>query len=104
MIRKAFVMSVHPGRDADDRRRHSSIRPELEAVPKAHGVHNYSIFLHTETRRLFGYAEIENKARWAATAQTGVCRRRWAHMREVMPGNADNSPVARDLKEVFYLE
>jgi L-rhamnose mutarotase len=30
---------------------------ELAAVLKAHGVHNYSIFLHRDTRQLFAYAE-----------------------------------------------
>lgn len=103
MIRKAFVMSVHPGHEAEYARRHQPIWPELEAVLKAHGVHNYSIFLHTETRQLFAYAEIEDEARWAAIAQTDVCRRWWRAMADVMPANADHSPVARDLKEVFHL-
>ena len=40
MIRKAFVMSVHPGLEAEYRRRHAPIWPELEAVLKNHGVHN----------------------------------------------------------------
>jgi L-rhamnose mutarotase len=32
--------------------------PELEKVLKDYGVSNYSIFLHPETRELFGYAHI----------------------------------------------
>ena len=104
MIRKAFVMAVHPGHEADYERRHRPIWPELEAVLQAHGVHNYSIFLHEETRQLFAYAEIEDEARWAAIAKTEVCQRWWKYMGDVMPSNADHSPVARDLREVFYLE
>ena len=77
MIRKAFVMSVHPGSEAEYERRHRPIWPELEATLKVHGVHNYSIFLHPETRQLFAYAEIESEERWAAIAQTEVCRRWW---------------------------
>ena len=103
MIRKAFVMSVRPGHEAEYERRHRPIWPELEAVLKAHGVHNYSIFLHAETRQLFAYAEIEDEARWAAISQTEVCQRWWKHMGDVMPGNTDHSPVARDLREVFHL-
>jgi L-rhamnose mutarotase len=64
----------------------------------------FMIFLHPETRQLFGYAEIEDEAQWAAIAQTEVCRRWWAHMRELMPSNADNSPVATGLDEVFHLD
>ncbi len=104
MTRKAFVMSVNAGSEPEYRHRHQPIWPELEAVLKAHGVHNYSIFLHPGTRQLFGYAEIEDEARWAAIARTEVCRRWWVHMRAVMPSNADNSPAARDLGEVFHLE
>ena len=104
MIRKAFVMSVHPGHEAEYERRHRPIWPELEAVLKAHGVHNYSIFLHEETRQLFAYAEIEDEARWAAIAQTEVCRRWWKHMDPLMPGHPDHRPIARDLREVFHID
>jgi L-rhamnose mutarotase len=104
MIRKAFVMSVHPGREADYARRHQPIWNELAEVLKAHGVHNYSIFLHEETRQLFAYVEIEDEARWSAIAATEVCRRWWKYMSEVMPANADASPVSCGLKEVFHLE
>jgi L-rhamnose mutarotase len=103
MIRKAFVMSVNPGSEAEYERRHRPIWPELQTVLRAHGVRNYSIFLHAETRQLFAYAEIESEERWAAIAQTDVCRRWWVHMRELMPANADDSPVAVPLREIFHL-
>ena len=104
MIRKAFVMSVHKGREAEYERRHNPIWPELEAVLKAHGVSNYSIFLHPATRQLFGYAEIESEAQWNAIAQTPECQKWWRFMAEVMPANADNSPVSSELQEVFHLD
>lgn len=104
MIRKAFVMSVNAGQEAEYARRHQPIWPELEAVLKRHGVHNYSIFLDPETRQLFGCVEIEDEARWAAIAQTPECRKWWAHMRDLMPSHPDNSPVSRELKQVFHLD
>jgi L-rhamnose mutarotase len=103
MIRKAFVMSVNTGEEAEYERRHRPIWKELEDVLKAHGVHSYSIFLHPQTRQLFGYAELEDEKRWTAIASTDVCRRWWAHMKEVMPSNPDNSPVSLELREVFHL-
>ncbi|MEO6005923.1 MAG: L-rhamnose mutarotase [Opitutus sp.] len=103
MIRKAFVMSVHAGQETEYERRHQPIWPELEAVLKSHGVHNYSIFLHPETRQLFGYAEVEDEARWNAISQTPECQRWWKHMSTVMPANPDHSPVAQSLREVFHL-
>ena len=104
MIRKAFVMSVHAGCEAEYARRHQPIWEELAAVLKSHGVQNYSIFLHPDTRQLFGYAEIEDEARWAAIAQTEVCQRWWKFMSDVMPSNPDNSPVSLGLVEAFHLE
>ena len=64
----------------------------------------YSIFLDPDTRDLFAYVEVEDEARWAAIAGTDVCRRWWRYMREVMPANADDSPVARELRDVFHIE
>ncbi len=104
MIRKAFLMSVQAGREAEYEARHRPIWAELEAVLKAHGVHNYSIFLHPATRQLFGYAEIEDEARWAAIARTSECQRWWKFMSDLMPANSDHSPVSSDLKEVFHLD
>jgi len=104
MIRKAFVMSVNAGAEEEYERRHRPIWDDLAAVLKAHGVHNYSIFLHPETRQLFGYAEIESEERWAAIASTEVCQRWWKHMADVMPANADSSPVSAPLREVFHLD
>jgi len=104
MIRKAFVMSVNAGAEEEYERRHRPIWDELAEVLKAHGVHNYSIFLHPETRQLFGYAEIESEERWAAIAATEVCQRWWKHMADVMPANADSSPVSAPLREVFHLD
>jgi L-rhamnose mutarotase len=103
MIRKAFIMGVNAGQEAEYARRHQPIWDDLTAVLKAHGVHNYSIFLDPATRQLFGYVEIEDEARWAAIAQTDVCKRWWAHMRDIMPSNPDNSPIAREIREVFHL-
>lgn len=103
MIRKAFVMQVNPDAHAEYQRRHSPIWPELEAELKAHGAHNYSIFLDEKRNLLFGFVEVESEARWNAIAETDVCQRWWKHMGDVMPSNPDYSPVSDDLKEVFYL-
>lgn len=103
MIRKAFVMSVNAGMEAEYERRHRPIWPDLQAALEAHGVHNYSIFLHAQTRQLFGYVEVEDEAQWNAIAATDVCRRWWNYMAPLMPSNADHSPVALELREVFHL-
>jgi len=103
MIRKAFVMSVNAGCEAEYERRHRPIWPELEQTLRDHGARNYSIFLHSQTLQLFAYVEIEDQQRWNAVAATDVCKRWWAHMKEIMPSNPDGSPKALELREVFHM-
>jgi L-rhamnose mutarotase len=104
MQRKAFIMQVDPAQHAAYERWHNPIWPELEAVLRAHGVHNYSIFLDPESSQLFAYVEVEDEAQWAAIAQTEVCRRWWRYLAEIMPSNPDHSPVSKDLREVFHID
>jgi L-rhamnose mutarotase len=104
MIRKAFRMSVDAGRHAEYERRHNPIWRELETTLLAHGVSTYTIFLDAATSDLFAYVELESEERWNTIAGTEVCRRWWRHMREIMPSNPDDSPVSRELREVFHIE
>ena len=104
MMRLAFKMRVNPDQHEEYRTRHNPIWPELEAALKAHGAHNYSIFLEPEASELFGYVEVEDEARWNAIAQTEICKKWWAHMRDIMPSNPDNSPVSTGLREVFHID
>lgn len=103
MIRKIFQMAVHPEKHQEYIRRHNPIWPELEAVLKAHGVHNYTIALYPATSQLFGCVEVEDEARWRQIAETEICKKWWAYMQDLMPTNADNSPVVTELVEVFHL-
>jgi len=104
MIRQAFLMTLKPGRQDEYERRHNPIWPELQAVLKKHGVHNYSIFLDRRTDQLFAYAEIECEQLWQQIAETESCRRWWSHMSELMLSNSDDSPVVVVLDEVFHLD
>ncbi len=103
MIRKAFLMSVNPDRHEEYEKRHTPIWAELEETLKSHGVLKYSIFLDKETSNLFAYVEIENEKRWSEIASTAICRKWWRYMREIMPSNPDDSPVSKELREVFYI-
>lgn len=104
MIRKGFVMQLHPGQEEEYRRRHAAIWPELERTLQDADVRAYSIFLHPRTLQLFAYAEIVSEERWAAVAETDVCRRWWAYMQDIMETNADSSPKSIPLEEVFQMD
>jgi L-rhamnose mutarotase len=97
-------MSVRDRQAAEYERRHNPIWRELHDTLIGHGVRSYSIYLDPQTNDLFGYAEVESEAEWAAIASTDVCRRWWRFMREIMPANPDDSPISRELREVFHIE
>jgi L-rhamnose mutarotase len=97
-------MSVNAGAEGAYERRHRPIWEDLAQVLLDHGVQTYSIFLDPETNDLFAYVEVESDQRWQRIAETDACRRWWTHMRDLMPTRSDDSPVSRDLREVFHLE
>src|SRR6185503_20055935 len=102
MIRKAFLMKLKSGCQAEYERRHNPIWPELQSVLKQHGAHNYSIFLDKNIDSLFAYVEIQSEELWAQIATTDECRRWWSYMKDIMLTNQDESPVAITLDEVFH--
>lgn len=103
MIRKVSVMKVYKEHHEEYRRRHDELWPEMEQMLREHGMVEYSIFLDSATDNLFAYLVIKDEELWARSADTEVCRRWWDYMKDIMETNADNSPVARDLTEVFRL-
>ncbi len=52
--RYAFRMQLHPGMEAEYRRRHDEIWPELVGLLHEAGVSDYSIWLDEQTHILFG--------------------------------------------------
>lgn len=104
MIRKSFKMKLYPGKEQEYEKRHNELWQEMKEMIKAHGGHNYSIFLDKETLTLFGYIEIESEELWAKSAETEVCRRWWDYMSDIMATNPDNSPQSTDLTPVFHLD
>jgi L-rhamnose mutarotase len=103
MIRKAFIMQLNAGQEEEYQKRHEPIWPELESTLKSHGVHSYSIFFDPETLTLFATVEFEDESQRTSIAKTEVCQRWWKYMRDVMPSNPDNSPVSKELKQMFQL-
>lgn len=103
MIRKVFTFQAYPDKVGEYINRHEAIWPEMVAMLKEHGVHNYSLHLADDGITLFGYAEIESEIKWAAIAETNICKKWWVSMAPLMRTNEDNSPESKSLREVFYL-
>ncbi len=103
MERVAFKMKLHAGCEAEYRKRHDAIWPELVALLKDTGIEEYSIFLDEETNILFGCLRIGDAARLDALPAQPVMQKWWDYMKDIMETNPDHSPVSIPLQEVFYL-
>lgn len=96
-------MKLFPGFVAEYKKRHDNLWPELKNLLKESGVRWYSIFLDEATLTLFGVMDVEDEGRLNTLPEHPVMKKWWAHMRDIMETNPDNSPVSVPLKEVFYL-
>lgn len=103
MERHAFKMKLHPGMEAEYRKRHDEIWPELIDLLHEAGASDYSIYLDPETNTLFGILTRPENHTMAALPEHPVMKRWWAHMADIMETNPDNSPVQSDLVPVFQM-
>lgn len=104
MRKIALVMKLKPGCEAEYKRRHDELWPEMAAMLRKAGVSDYSIFLDRETLSLFAVHRLEDENTLADLPNTETVKKWWAHMADIMETNPDNSPRSRPLEEVFYLE
>jgi L-rhamnose mutarotase len=99
----AFKMQLNPGMEAEYRRRHDEIWPELVALLKDAGVEDYSIHLDRETGILFASLWRPVDHRMGDLPDHPVMKRWWAHMADIMASNPDHSPVEAPLVTLFHL-
>lgn len=104
MQRNAFKMKLKPGNVAEYKKRHDEIWPELQAALRAAGISDYAIFLDEETLTLFACQKLSDGNTAAELPKHPVVRKWWEYMAPLMETNPDKSPVAKPLKEVFYLK
>ncbi|GAB4515084.1 MAG: L-rhamnose mutarotase [Roseibium sp.] len=104
MEKIAFKMSLTPGMEAEYKKRHDEIWPELVSLLKDAGISDYSIHLDRETGALFGVLWREDGHKMADLPNHPVMKKWWAHMADIMASNDDdNSPVVTELETVFHM-
>lgn len=104
MNRDAFKMKLKPGFEAEYKKRHDEIWPELSQVLADAGVSDYSIFLDEETLTLFASWKLTEDNTTADLPNHPMVKKWWAFMAELMETNPDNSPVCTSLIEVFHMD
>ncbi|MDB5134981.1 MAG: rhaM [Mucilaginibacter sp.] len=103
MKRIAFKMKLLPGCAEEYKKRHDEIWPRLVFLLKEVGISEYSIFLDEETNILFGVLNAEDVDVLDKLPQQDIMQEWWKYMSDLMETNADNSPVSKPLRDVFYL-
>lgn len=99
----AFRMNMFPGMEAEYKKRHDEIWPELVELLHETGIKDYYIFLDEQTNHLFGVLHVADALKMDELPHHPIMKKWWAHMKDIMESNADNSPVSIPLKEVFYM-
>lgn len=104
MERVGFTMRLLPGQEAEYRRRHAAVWPDMLDALRAAGAHNYSIFLHGIT--LFAYLEVDDFAAFRAAMTASPVNDRWqAEMTSLIDPLTDPATgFHQRLEEIFHLD
>lgn len=105
MERFAWKGRIKPGMQAEYKRRHDEIWPEMKELLKAAGIRNYTIWSDGDV--LFGYYECELGIAFAERTQAGspVVDRWNDYMQDVLELEMDPVTGAQPrMEQMFFLE
>ena len=104
MQRAAFKMKLKPGFEAEYKKRHDEIWPELVQTLKQTGVSDYSIFLEKSSNKLFAVLKRQQDHSMDSLPLNPVVQKWWAFMADIMETDEDNKPEDESLELVFHME
>lgn len=97
----AFVLRVRAGMEAEYRRRHDALWPDMRAALLDAGILHYEIWLHAPSRLLFAHQV--RRAGGAPSAAGAAVMARWrAHMTDVLE-QTETGPWRETLTREFRL-
>jgi L-rhamnose mutarotase len=104
MERVGFTMRLLPGKEAEYRRRHDAVWPEMLDALRAAGARDYSIFIHGD--QLFAYLVVDDFAAFRASMAATEVNDRWqAEMATLIDPLTDPATgFHHRLEEIFHLD
>jgi L-rhamnose mutarotase len=104
MERVGFTMRLLPGQEAEYRRRHAAVWPEMLDALRAAGARDYSIFVNGD--QLFAYLVVDDFDRFRAAMAVSPVNERWqAEMAALIDPLTDPATgFHQRLEEVFHLD
>lgn len=97
-------MKLKPGFEAEYKKRHDEIWPELSEILSNAGISDYSIFLDEETLTLFAVQKLAEGNTADDLPDNTLVHKWWDHMADIMETHPDNAPVCHSLTEVFHMD
>ena len=101
MHRVAWIMKLKPGNEALYKEKHDNIWPEMLALMRQNGTHNFSIYRYGLL--LFAYQELDHPPTGEKPTDPIVWRW-WEMMAPLMETNPDLSPWQEPLPEMFHAD
>lgn len=98
-----FALRLRPGCEAEYKRRHDAIWPELTQLFADHGISRYEIHLHRETGLLFAFRLVDEGADLASMLEHPVMARWRKTMADLLVQHGDR-PVREDLVPMYRFE
>jgi L-rhamnose mutarotase len=104
MERVGFTMRLRPGQEAEYRRRHAAVWPEMLDALRAAGARNYSIFLRGSD--LFAYLEVDDFTAFRTAIAGAEVNARWqADMAALIDPLTDPATgFHQRLEEIFHID
>jgi L-rhamnose mutarotase len=97
-------MRLLPGQEAEYRRRHDAVWPEMLDALRGAGARDYSIFIHGD--QLFAYLVVDDFAAFRASMAAAEVNDRWqAEMASLIDPLTDPATgFHQRLEEIFHLD
>jgi L-rhamnose mutarotase len=104
MERMCFTFDIYEGKEAEYKKRHDEIWPELVADIKAAGFKNYTLFRRGLT--IVGYFEVDGKVEDVfAKMGSSEANAKWSKwFEDVIVNLADGNGNLMSMKEVWHLD
>ncbi len=104
MERVGFTMRLLPGQEAEYRRRHAAVWPEMLDALKVAGCRDYTIFIHGSD--LFAYLVVDDFAAFRVSMAAAPINERWqAEMAALIDPLTDpTTGFHQRLEEIFHLD
>lgn len=95
-------MKLKPGFEAEYRKRHDEIWPELSRVLAEAGISDYSIFLDPEILTLFAVQKLADGHSAGRLPDHPIVKKWWAFLADIVESRPDGTPICTNLPEVFH--